>query len=127
MGRTHRAAAALLAGLCAAHVVADDSIVLKVEGGPIRGVVNDKGMWFKGVPYAADTSGANRWMPPQPRAAWPGVLDCTEFRDGCLQVHHNPDVPSSQSEVRTVVPALASAARASPRRRPSVLRATRTA
>ncbi len=32
--------------------------------------------WY-GVPYGADTSGANRWKAPQPVAAWSGVRDAT--------------------------------------------------
>ncbi|CAG0883391.1 unnamed protein product [Cyprideis torosa] len=32
---------------------------------------------FFGIPYAADTSGQNRFRPPQPRAPWTEDLDCT--------------------------------------------------
>jgi para-nitrobenzyl esterase len=43
-----------------------------VSGGDVRGVVNDTVActFWKGVPFAADTSGANRFMPPQPREPW---------------------------------------------------------
>ncbi len=42
--------------------------------------------YFKGIPYAADTSGANRWLPPQPRPAWTSPLNATELGPGCFQV-----------------------------------------
>ena len=39
-----------------------------------------------GVPYAADTSGANRWRPPQPVAAAPGkVFNASAFGPACMQ------------------------------------------
>jgi acetyl esterase/lipase len=54
---------------------------------------------FRGVPFAASTGGANRFRPPQPRAAWsPAVWNATVYGPGCPQTHHNPDVPPVQSE-----------------------------
>ena len=39
-----------------------------------------------GVPYADDTSGANRWRPPQAVKVKPGrVLDATAFGPACMQ------------------------------------------
>ena len=34
---------------------------------------------FRGIPYAADTSGKNRFMPPQKPAAWQGTRDTLEW------------------------------------------------
>ena len=34
---------------------------------------------FLGVPYGADTSGANRWLPAKPPAKWPGVRDALAY------------------------------------------------
>jgi para-nitrobenzyl esterase len=47
--------------------------------GKVRGTVEDKVQAFKGVPYAASTAGANRFMPPAQREAWNGVRDCFEL------------------------------------------------
>ncbi|HXW63128.1 MAG TPA: carboxylesterase family protein [Candidatus Acidoferrales bacterium] len=47
--------------------------------GKVRGTVEDKVQVFKGVPYAASTAGANRFMPPAKRASWTGVRDCFEL------------------------------------------------
>ena len=41
----------------------------KVQGFLLRGIYN-----FRGIPYGADTSGKNRFMPPQPPAPWEGIL-----------------------------------------------------
>jgi para-nitrobenzyl esterase len=49
--------------------------VVETAYGRIRGYVVDGVHAFRGVPYGADTGGANRFMPPQPPAAWTGVRD----------------------------------------------------
>jgi para-nitrobenzyl esterase len=47
--------------------------------GKVRGTVEDKVQAFKGVPYAASTAGANRFMPPVKRASWTGERDCFQL------------------------------------------------
>lgn len=53
----------------------------KTENGRVRGVVatDARITVYKGIPFAADTSGENRWRPPQPAMNWEGVRDCSEF------------------------------------------------
>ena len=53
--------------------------------------------YWLGVPFAASTEGANAFRAPQPRAPWAGKLNATAFAPGCLQPHHNADVPPQQS------------------------------
>ena len=53
--------------------------------------------YWLGVPFAASTEGENSFRAPQPRAPWAGKLNATAFAPGCLQPHHNPDVPPTQS------------------------------
>jgi para-nitrobenzyl esterase len=54
--------------------------------------------YFLGVPFAATTAGDNSFRAPQPRAPWaPATLNGTQFAPGCLQPHHNADVPPTQS------------------------------
>lgn len=56
------------------------------KAGRIRGAEQDGIKIFKGVPYGADTGGANRWLPPKPVAAWTGVKDCLAFGPAPPQV-----------------------------------------
>jgi para-nitrobenzyl esterase len=69
--------------------------------GEVQGLLNETSSCrsWRGVFFAADAGGSNRWLAPQPRASWaPHVADATAFGAGCLQIHHNPDVPTNQSE-----------------------------
>jgi len=40
---------------------------------------------FRGIPIAASVRGANRFKPPQPRAAWSGVHDGTQYAEAVTQ------------------------------------------
>ena len=51
-------------------------------------------MYFKGIPYAADAGGANRWKAPQPVAAWSGSFNASEFGPGCVQARDSAVFPT---------------------------------
>jgi len=55
---------------------ADTNPVVETAYGRIRGYVRSGIYAFKNVPYGADTSGANRFMPPQKPTPWTGVRPC---------------------------------------------------
>jgi para-nitrobenzyl esterase len=55
------------------------SPVVGTVHGRIRGYVDDGVYAFRGVPYGADTSGANRFMPPRAPEPWLGVRDTVEL------------------------------------------------
>jgi len=61
--------------------------ITKTETGMVRGLpgTDARITVFKGIPYAADTSGKNRWRAPQPAEAWEGVRDCFEFAPISMQ------------------------------------------
>lgn len=75
---------------------------LDSKSGPVDGVWEAGGAVaaFRGVPFGADTSGANRFLPPQPVAPWSEPLDAASFGAGCQQrgSSKNPDVPANRSE-----------------------------
>lgn len=56
-----------------------ESPVAQTQAGRLRGAIDERGVAiFRGVPYAADTGGANRFRPPQPPEAWAGVRDALQ-------------------------------------------------
>jgi para-nitrobenzyl esterase len=50
--------------------------VVETEYGKVRGYVRNGICTFKGIPFAADTSGVNRFMPAQKPQPWTGVRSC---------------------------------------------------
>jgi para-nitrobenzyl esterase len=53
--------------------VGENVAVVETTNGKVRGYVLRGIHHFLGIPYGADTSGANRFMPPQPPKAWTDV------------------------------------------------------
>jgi para-nitrobenzyl esterase len=53
--------------------VGDEIAVAPTRHGKVRGYVLRGVHYFLGIPYGADTSGANRFMPPQKPKAWTDV------------------------------------------------------
>ena len=63
--------------------------------GPVRGTTVDGIRVFKGVPYGATTSGANRFRAPQPPAPWTQTRDATRYGPRCYQLPAPPDADSA--------------------------------
>jgi para-nitrobenzyl esterase len=61
--------------------------------GRVRGIVRFGVNQFYGIPYAASTAGANRFMPPVKPSAWTGVRDCFVVGNRAPQ---DPDGPISE-------------------------------
>jgi len=59
--------------------------VVKVDGGMVKGVIEDNLLVFKGIPYAAAPIGNLRWRAPQPVQKWQGVRMANEFGRACMQ------------------------------------------
>jgi para-nitrobenzyl esterase len=59
--------------------------MLEIESGKLRGKRENGITSFKGIPYAADTGGSNRFMAPRPVAHWAGVRDALQCGDRCSQ------------------------------------------
>lgn len=86
--------------------------ITKTESGMVRGLpgADARNTVFRGIPFAADPSGENRWRPPQPPKSWEGIRDCFEFAPITMQKvpgrdpnafyskewHVDPQVPMSE-------------------------------
>jgi para-nitrobenzyl esterase len=77
---------ALSAGIGAVSAVSAAPPVATTESGRVRGTVSDGVKAWKGIPFAATTTGANRWRPPQPVAKWSGIRDATSYGNDCMQL-----------------------------------------
>lgn len=60
--------------------------IAETTNGKLRGLVSGDIKVFKGVHYAAETSGANRFMPPKPVKKWAGVKDALDYSNISPQV-----------------------------------------
>jgi len=66
-------------------------VVADTAFGKIRGVDADGIKTFKGIPYGANTTGKNRFMPPVDPAKWTEVRDALQF---------GPSAPQTEPGVR---------------------------
>jgi para-nitrobenzyl esterase len=75
------AASSMICLTPAARAITESELfpVVDTANGRLRGLMSGGIATFKGVRYGADTSGANRFMPPQPVPKWSGVQDATAY------------------------------------------------
>jgi para-nitrobenzyl esterase len=69
------------------------SAAVQTASGRVRGLVRYGVNQFYGIPYAASTAGANRFMPPVKAAPWSGVRDAFQVGNRAPQ---DPDGPISE-------------------------------
>lgn len=54
--------------------IGDDIAIADTQYGKVQGYILNKVYTFLGIPYGADTSGKNRFMPPQKPEPWTGIM-----------------------------------------------------
>src|SRR6266403_2939178 len=64
-------------------IAADEATVVETNAGKIRGFKRNGVYIFKGVPYGASTSGANRFMPPMKPEPWSGIRNALQYGRVC--------------------------------------------
>src|SRR6266576_996720 len=60
---------------------------VKVEGGLVKGKVEDGLSVYRGIPYAAPPIGDLRWRHPQPALKWESVRAADQFGRACVQTN----------------------------------------
>lgn len=74
--------------------------------GKISGKQKNDLFYFEGIPYGADPSGENRFLPPKPPESWEGVRECTSFGAKGIQsgnAAEAKDLPDEKSPLYTIV------------------------
>jgi len=69
-----------------ARTADEQAPVVGTHAGKVRGTIANGVSYFIGIPYGADSSGANRFMPPRPVQPWTQVRDGTVYGDSCPQI-----------------------------------------
>ena len=84
---TERASAAPAAGAVsgASIVASDQNAIVETTAGKIRGFTRNGVHTFKGVPYAATTEGAGRFLPPSKPKPWTGIRSSMWYGPTCPQ------------------------------------------
>lgn len=78
-------AAVLAAAPNAAAAPVDDSLLVRLDSGRIRGQDTGTARTFEGIRYAAAPVGPLRWAYPRPVQPWHGVADATKPGNRCPQ------------------------------------------
>lgn len=66
-------------------IVSDARTVVETTSGKLRGFRRRGVYAFKGAPYGASTSGANRFMAPVPPEPWHGIRNALAYGRACFQ------------------------------------------
>jgi len=64
-------------------VAADEATAVETSAGKVRGFKRNGVYIFKGVPYGASSSGANRFIPPMKPEPWSGIRNALQYGRVC--------------------------------------------
>jgi para-nitrobenzyl esterase len=73
-----------------APIAKADPLVVKVDGGSVRGAAAGPVLSWKGIPYAAPPVGILRWRVPQAVQSWIGMKETLKFGPACMQTDNVP-------------------------------------
>jgi len=76
---------------------AQDRPVVVAPAGDVLGRTEAGVHVFRGIPYAAPTTGPYRWRPPLPAPRWSGLKDAGAFGPACIQP--TPGAPHIYSDI----------------------------
>ncbi len=83
----HRSALTLGAFSLPVPLYAASNPIVETSNGSVEGMISNGVHVFKGVRYGADTSGTNRFMPPQDPIPWAGVRTAFDYGAQTAQVN----------------------------------------
>jgi para-nitrobenzyl esterase len=75
-------------------VTSNEATVVEISSGKVRGYKRNGVYIYKGVPYGASTSGANRFMPSVKPEPWSGIRNALQYGRACPSqdsAHFNTD------------------------------------
>src|SRR5579871_2110654 len=84
-GQVTRVEAAGLAESPAIITASDGEGVAETTAGKVRGYRRNGIFTFKGIPYAGDTGGTKRFLPPAKATPWTGVRSSMQYGRVCPQ------------------------------------------
>ena len=76
----------------------NDSAVVSIDTGAIRGTLTPTNRLFEGIPYAAPPVGPLRWASPRRAVPWQGVRDATKSGNRCPQAQGLIDEASNTED-----------------------------
>ncbi len=69
--------------------IGDNIAIAETKYGKVKGFILRGITCYRGIPYGADTSGKNRFMPPQPPKPWTNVLPAVWWGNTAPQIMDN--------------------------------------
>jgi para-nitrobenzyl esterase len=76
--------------------MATEDVLVELDTGRVRGARASGVSMFRGIPYAADAGGANRFLPPRPAQPWTGTRDALQFGPSSVQLRAPVDPQRAQ-------------------------------
>ena len=80
--------------------------LVKVDGGPIIGLIKGESAMFLGIPYASPPVGDLRWRSPQMMQSWKKPLDATRPGAHCPQTRHQDTSSEDCLTINVYIPTL---------------------